>query len=191
MDKIKKIFSKAWVKCSLTGIICLFIGVGMGGSSTSDLEAKNKDLTDNNAKLEMQVKDLQTKVNEAKPYFEMAQVEKEKLEEQAKEEEAKKQKEKAEKEAAEKQAVLDAKSVTLSSGKYEAGKDFEVGKYNLVAVKGGGNVICNDNGLNAIMGIKENEMFGDMYEKEYKNITFKKGQILNIDRVTIKLVPVE
>jgi len=80
------------------------------------------------------------------------------------------------------------KSVTLSSGNFIAGKDFEAGIYNITAVKGSGNVSSDnmyEGGLNAVMGVKAD----DMYQKEFKNIVLSKDVKLTISSVTIKLEP--
>lgn len=80
------------------------------------------------------------------------------------------------------------KSVTLTSGNYVAGDDFEAGTYDITAVKGDGNVSSDnmyEGGLNAIMGTSG----GDMYEKEFKNIVLNEGVTLSISGVTVKLDP--
>lgn len=86
--------------------------------------------------------------------------------------------------------VLTDQPISLGSGNYVAGTDFEAGVYNVVAVSGSGNV-SSDNmfngGINAIMGISDLSL----YETEYKNITFKKGTELTISGVQINLIPVK
>ncbi len=80
------------------------------------------------------------------------------------------------------------KTVTFFSGNYTAGADFEAGIYDIVAVKGSGNVSTDNmynGGLNAIMGTGK----GEMYEKQFKNIVLDKDVVLTISRVTVKLVP--
>jgi len=79
------------------------------------------------------------------------------------------------------------KEYTFGPGNYVAGKDFEPGTYDIIAVKGGGNVFTDDgfDSLNLIMGVHDREM----YSKEYKNAEIKRGNKLQIVRVTIKLVP--
>lgn len=83
--------------------------------------------------------------------------------------------------------------VTLSSGNFEAGVDFVEGKYDIVAIDGGGNVSSSNmysGGLNAILGVASMNANGlNMYEPEYKNIKLPKGTILTINSVTIKLIP--
>ena len=204
-------------KILIVGGICLIVGSAIGASDSMEwkyksedyklkyetLETRSKELTDKSKLLEDKLKELEGKVKEAEPWFSMdtekrkatveantadllAQKEEAaKKEREAKEANAKAEEEEAKQLESEIAAAKEAKSKTLSNGKYEAGNDFEPGKYDIVAVKGGGNVMCPGS-INAIMGVKDN----DMYQREYKNITFKKGQILDIRNVTIKLIPV-
>ena len=60
MDKIKKIFSKTWVKCTLTGVICLFVGVGIGGSTNSSGE-KTQTVSTNTTKQEQPTENKEVK----------------------------------------------------------------------------------------------------------------------------------
>lgn len=79
------------------------------------------------------------------------------------------------------------KEYTFSSGNYIAGVDFPAGRYDIIAIKGNGNVNSDNSfegGINAIMGIDNDSI----YEKEYKNITLKNKIGLHISGVTIKLV---
>lgn len=79
------------------------------------------------------------------------------------------------------------KEYIFSSGNYIAGEDFPVGRYDIVAIKGNGNVYSDnsfDNGINAVMGVGDDEF----YEKEYKNISFKNKIALHISDVTVKLI---
>lgn len=91
-----------------------------------------------------------------------------------------------------------ASEITLKDGHYTAGKDFPVGKYNIVCIEGFGNVYSNnafDGGLNEIMATKDYieknlQDSKDFYSAEYKNCNFSNGDVLTVSRVTIKLVPV-
>ena len=75
--------------------------------------------------------------------------------------------------------------ITLGSGNYVAGDDFPIGKYDIVAVNGRGNVYST-NTINAMMGVGN-----EHYEEQYRNITFKYGQTLEIKNgVTIELRPI-
>lgn len=81
-----------------------------------------------------------------------------------------------------------AKEVTLKSGNYVSGKDFNVGTYDIVAVKGSGNVSSSnlfDGGLNEIMGIKKD----GFSIKKYKNAIFDEDVELSISGVQVKLIP--
>lgn len=199
LQKLKrKVTSKVGIAI-ITGFICFNVGamIMISGGNNSDrvkeLEEKNAQLESNKKDLETKNNDLQIKVDEAKPWFDMkdqeqkeamAQAEKEKQERLAKEEEQKKKEvEEAERK---KKEEAEAKKKQLGNGNWTCGTDFEPGTYNLIAVKGGGNVICIESGLNAIMGIKND----DFYQKEYSNIKFKEGDVLTINRVTIDLIPV-
>lgn len=80
---------------------------------------------------------------------------------------------------------IELKTYELSNGNYISGENFNPGIYDIIAIKGYGNV-SSDNmftgGLNAVMGIEHDA------EKEYKNIELPNGTKLSIDGVTIKLV---
>ena len=82
----------------------------------------------------------------------------------------------------------ESNKLTLGSGNYTAGVDFEPGVYNITAVSGDGNVHSSNilgNGLNAIMGIS-----GGMYEKEYLNVELDNEVILQISGgIKIDLIP--
>lgn len=75
----------------------------------------------------------------------------------------------------------------FSSGNYTAGIDFPAGKYDIVAVSGGGNVSSSDGGINAVMGTEDKNELMDMYEQEYKNIDLPDGTTLTISGVTVRL----
>lgn len=79
----------------------------------------------------------------------------------------------------------------LTSGNYLAGTDFPAGTYDLVAVKGGGNVSsdnCFSGGINAVMGIADKNSNGiNMYEQEYSNIKLPTDTTLSISGVTIRI----
>jgi hypothetical protein len=87
-----------------------------------------------------------------------------------------------------------ANKITLSNGNFTAGTDFAEGVYNIVAVKGGGNVSSSNTlngGINAIMGTKEQNTGVDIYEQKYFNISLPKDTVLTIDGVTIDLIPLK
>lgn len=77
------------------------------------------------------------------------------------------------------------------NGQFECGVEFEPGKYDIIAIKESGNVHCAGNGLNQIMGIEgKNEQCGveGFFKEEYRNSKFKKGDILELDGIGIKLI---
>lgn len=81
-----------------------------------------------------------------------------------------------------------AEKISLKSGNYIAGKDFKAGTYDIVALKGNGNVSSSnmyEGGLNEIMGVSK-----DGYSiKKYKNAALEDGVELSISGVDVKLVP--
>lgn len=84
--------------------------------------------------------------------------------------------------------------LTLSNGNFTAGDDFPTGTYNIVAVKGGGNVSSDnllEGGINAIIGTESANTGLGIYEQKYFNIKLETGSILSIDGVTIDLIPVK
>lgn len=76
------------------------------------------------------------------------------------------------------------KSVSLDSGKYIAGEDFEAGVYDIVTTKGMGNLFSS-NGINQIMNIEDD----DMSTKTFKNAPLEDGVELELSGVSVKLVP--
>ena len=94
--------------------------------------------------------------------------------------------------------------IELSDGNYVAGKDFLERKYDIVAIRGAGNVSSSNmfsGGLNSVMASKDkiDELnkcglgsLGDTYQTGFKNAKLEKGVELNISGgVTIKLIPVK
>ena len=77
-----------------------------------------------------------------------------------------------------------AQAISLSAGKYTAGTDFQPGHYDIALVSGDGNVICSDNGLNAIFS--KDSSVG---VKEYKNVPFESGYKLDVEGAKVKLNP--
>lgn len=93
--------------------------------------------------------------------------------------------------SAEQTPITQTYSAELSSGNYTAGVDFPAGTYDIVAVKGGGNV-WSDNaytgGINAVLGVAEMNADGlIMYEQEYSNIKLPEGVTLYLSGVTISI----
>lgn len=85
------------------------------------------------------------------------------------------------------EAPVSSEEIELSNGNYVAGENFDAGTYDVVAVKGSGNVISSNmfsGGINAMMGVGDSEF----YAKEYKNIKLPNKTTLKIDGVTVKLI---
>lgn len=79
----------------------------------------------------------------------------------------------------------EASEKKLEAGKYVAGVDFNSGVYDIVHIKGNGNVFVDD-------GDVVNEMFGsgdEMYINRFKNCTFSEGTTIELSGVSVKLVP--
>ena len=76
--------------------------------------------------------------------------------------------------------------IVLSNGNYISGQHFKAGTYDIIAIKGGGNVHSSNysGGINAIMGIADD----GFYQKEYKNISLPVGVTLTVKNVTINLI---
>ncbi|MDA1918356.1 MULTISPECIES: toxin regulator [Bacillus cereus group] len=134
MKKVTDLSKRYW-KYILVAIIALYIGSTIGGTSTTEYNSvldKNKELLDKNKELSAQSdnlskenKELQAKVDEAKPYFALAEQERQaKIEEgKRKEAEAKAQKEAEEKAKAEEKARADAEAKRLAEEKAKKGYD--------------------------------------------------------------------
>ncbi|GEM_PF-5408707 len=85
--------------------------------------------------------------------------------------------------AAEKAAIqkeLDARTKTLSAGKYTVGKDIKPGLFDAIAVSGHGNLFIHSSGGS----LKVNEMMGTTdprwYIKKYSNISLSNGDQIEI-----------
>lgn len=85
--------------------------------------------------------------------------------------------------AAEKAAIqkeLDARTKTLSAGKYTVGKDIKPGLFDAIAVSGHGNLFIHSSGGS----LKVNEMMGTTdprwYIKKYSNISLSNGDEIEI-----------
>ncbi|MGH1263286.1 toxin regulator [Bacillus cereus] len=127
MKKVTDLSKRYW-KYILVAIIALYIGSTTGGTSTTEYNSvldKNKELLAQSDKLSKENKELQAKVDEAKPYFELAEKERQaKIEEgKRKEAEAKAQKEAEEKAKADEKARADAEAKRLTEEKAKKGYD--------------------------------------------------------------------
>lgn len=75
-------------------------------------------------------------------------------------------------------------AINLSTGNFEAGEDFEVGTYNIVAVSGSGNLYSSEGDVNEILG------FEDDVVQEIKNVYLPKGSELSlVGGLSVKLIP--
>jgi hypothetical protein len=80
------------------------------------------------------------------------------------------------------------KEYTFSSGNYVVGKDIERGIYDIIAIKGNGNISSDnmfDGGINEVFGANKD----GFYVKKFKNAYFNDDVQLTVSGVTIKLVP--
>lgn len=85
----------------------------------------------------------------------------------------------------------ETESVTLESGAYTAGTDFEAGVYTITAVEGNGSISSSNFGE---LGI--DEMFGvydgtQSYVSSASNVTLNAGDTLELTDVTVELVKVK
>lgn len=84
--------------------------------------------------------------------------------------------------------VSEPYTVQLTSGNYTAGIDIPIGKYNITAISGKGNVSSSNlynGGINAMMGIDDGS---GLYEATFNNLDLSKDVILTISGgVTIEL----
>lgn len=91
-------------------------------------------------------------------------------------------------EVAKEDNTAEQEEIELSAGIYVAGEDFKEGKYDIVAISGGGNVMSTSQ-INAIMGKDKDN---DMYVEEYKNATFKwASQVKITNNLKVKFIPVK
>ncbi len=103
-------------------------------------------------------------------------------------EKAKEDEKKAKKAAA---AALEAKTKTLTAGKYVVGRDIEAGLYDATAVSGKGNFVVTG----GTFGLKVNEMFGvggGYYNGNFNNVELEEGDEIQINNdLKIKFTPKE
>lgn len=82
-------------------------------------------------------------------------------------------------------------TITLSNGKYTAGKDFPAGTYTIEAISGHGKVSSSNihnGGLNEVMASNGSGNSGAV--SSYKNVELPNGTTLTVGNVTIKLISV-
>lgn len=188
MKKKSNLFKRIVKNRIFIAVLFFFIGGLFLGSDTTEVTKDNEELKAQIASKNSEIEELNAKVDQAKPFFDLKEEEQAKIEADAKKAEEERLAKEEEEQKSQEAAAIEAKTVTLSNGNYVAGTDFEAGKYDLIAVSGGGNVSSDnmfEGGLNAIMGTAND----DMYQKEYKNISLPQGTTLTISNVEIKLVP--
>lgn len=77
------------------------------------------------------------------------------------------------------------KEHTFGAGNYICGQDFEEGVYDLVSVSGSGNVMCDEEEINEVMGTDP-----EFDTATYKNADFQDGDMLEIKgNLVLKLQP--
>lgn len=84
-------------------------------------------------------------------------------------------------------------NIELGYGHYGASDDIPAGTYDVEWIEGNGNIICAssiDGGINEIMGDSPPNSVGtDIYIKNFRNLTLKVGDVLEIDDIKVKLIP--
>lgn len=70
--------------------------------------------------------------------------------------------------------------IELTQGNYTVGEDIKAGKYDVIAINGtSGNINISGN-WHGILSDKENEQSDYGWEKTYKNLTLKNGEVIKI-----------
>jgi len=81
----------------------------------------------------------------------------------------------------------------IGYGQYGASDNIHSGTYDVEWIEGTGNIICSssiDSGINEIMGETTDESaINDSRIKKFKNLTINEGDILEIDKIKVKLIP--
>ncbi len=81
----------------------------------------------------------------------------------------------------------------IGYGQYGANDNIHSGTYDVEWIEGTGNIICSssiDSGINEIMGESTDEStINDSRIKKFKNLTINEGDILEIDKIKVKLIP--
>jgi vacuolar-type H+-ATPase subunit I/STV1 len=209
---------KHWRYILIT-IIALTIGTAAGPSqeeldvalnTNQEKDEKIEEMENSYQTAEDKIEELEAKVAEAKPWFELSELERANRQEEAKLKEAelakqkKQEEERAAKEQAEKEAAeareaekkraqeLAARTKTLSAGKYVVGRDLPAGLYNANAVRGDGNFVVSGSGT---FSLKVNEMFGvsgGFYNNSFNNLELEDGDEIEINNnLQVKFVPID
>lgn len=86
-------------------------------------------------------------------------------------------------------------TISLGEGKYKAGKDFPIGVYDVVAIRGAGHVEHGQGGLaDFSLGLvfisPEDHSMSKYSQPVYKNVTFKAGDTIKVSSdIEIHLIP--
>ena len=86
------------------------------------------------------------------------------------------------------------KEIEVGYGNFGASDNIPAGTYDVEWVEGTGNIICSssvDTGINEIMGESSDTEFDKMHIKKFRNLTLNEGDILEIDKIKVKLIPSE
>lgn len=85
------------------------------------------------------------------------------------------------------------KELEIGYGQYGASDNIPSGTYDVEWIEGTGNIICSssiDSGINEIMGEStDGSTINDSRIKKFKNLTINEGDILEIDKIKVKLIP--
>jgi len=78
-------------------------------------------------------------------------------------------------------------------GQYGASDNIPAGTYDIEWIEGRGNIICSssiDSGINEIMGESTDEStINSSLIKKFRNLTINEGDILEVDKIKVKLIP--
>lgn len=80
----------------------------------------------------------------------------------------------------------------IAYGNFGASDNVPAGTYDVEWVEGTGNIICSsntDSGINEIMGESSDTELDKMHIKKFRNLTLSEGDILEIDKIKVKLIP--
>ena len=162
-------------------VFLVMMTIGIVGCSNSDSVSQEEydnikelclKLQDENKDLKLDLKIANNKLEEAEPFFNLQEIEKEaiKLESEKKEQELKQQ-----------QALENSK--TFSTGYYVVGEDIEQGKYDLVHVKGVYGFV-RFGGNSYSIGTHKS------YATEVKNVKLYQGDEIEVDgTLTVSFIP--
>ncbi|HBD00440.1 MAG TPA: hypothetical protein DC053_15540 [Lachnoclostridium sp.] len=85
------------------------------------------------------------------------------------------------------------KEIEVGYGQYGASDNIPSGTYDIEWIEGNGNIICSssiDSGINEIMGEPTDESaINNSLIKKFRNLTINEGDILEVDKIKVKLIP--